>query len=62
MPAPELWDDEPPLRLGSTQLGWIKYLSGLEETKGECGELTGERDTGEFLAHAALEHSVIEVL
>jgi len=51
-----------PLRLGSTQLGWIKDLSGLEETKGERGELTGQRHAGEFLAHAALEHSVIEVL
>ena len=59
---PELWDDEPPLGLGSSQLRWIKYLSGFEETKGERGKLTGQRDTGEFWAHAALEHSVIEVL
>ena len=43
-------------------MGWIKDLSGLEETKGERGELTRQRHTGEFLAHAALEHSVIEVL
>lgn len=59
---PELWDDEPPLHLGSTQLRWVKYLSGFEETKGERGELTRQRHAGEFLAHASLEHSVIEVL
>ena len=59
---PELWDDEPPLRLGSTQLGWIKDLSGLEETKGERGELARQRHAGEFFAHSTLEHSVIEVL
>ena len=61
-PAPELWDDEPPLGLGSTQLGRIKYLTCFEETKRERGELTGQRHTGEFFAHAALEHSVIEIL
>ncbi len=59
---PELWDDEPRLRLGSTQLGRIKYLSGFEETKRERGELARQRDPREFLAHAAFEHSVIEVL
>ena len=30
--------------------------------KGERGELAGQRHTGELLAHAALEHSVIEIL
>ena len=58
---PELWDDEP-LRLGFSQLRRIKYLSGLEETKGERGELARQRHAGEFFAHATLEHSVIEIL
>ena len=51
-----------PLRLGFSQLRRIKYLSGLEETKGERGELARQRHAGEFFAHATLEHSVIEIL
>ena len=51
-----------PLRLGFSQLRRIKYLSGLEETKGERGELARQRHAGEFFAHATLDHSVIEIL
>lgn len=43
------------------QLGWIEGFSCLPDVKGEGGELAGEGDAGEFLAHAALEEVEIEI-
>src|SRR4030042_1506437 len=44
------------------QLRWIKGFSRLPDVEGEGGELAGEGDAGQFLAHAASEELEIEVL